>query len=57
MYDKYTARPAVFISCNFIDFSPFYSASNIVLDSIKTAIICAFSAFLQNPKIRVRKVH
>ena len=24
---------------------------------IKTAIIRAFSAFLQNPKIRVRKVH
>lgn len=57
MYDKYTARLRFFISCNFIDFSPFYSASNIVLDSIKTAIICAFSAFLQNPKIRVRKVH
>lgn len=23
MYDKYTARPAVFLSCNFIEFSPF----------------------------------
>lgn len=31
MYDKYTARPAVFLSCNFIEFSPFYSALNIVL--------------------------
>ncbi len=30
MYDKYTARPAVFLSCNFIEFSPFYSALNIV---------------------------
>lgn len=30
MYDKYTARPAVFVSCNFIEFSPFYSALNIV---------------------------
>ena len=30
MYDKYTARPAVFLSCNFIEFSPFYSALNMV---------------------------
>lgn len=30
MYDKYTARPAVFLSCSFIEFSPFYSALNIV---------------------------
>ena len=30
MYDKYTARPAVFLSCNFIEFSPFYSALNIL---------------------------
>ena len=22
MYDKYTARPAVFISCNFIEWGP-----------------------------------
>ena len=29
MYDKYTARPAVFLSCNFIEFSLFYSALNI----------------------------
>ena len=32
MYDKYTARPAVFLSCNFIEFSPFYSALNIVFE-------------------------
>lgn len=31
MYDKYTARPAVFLSCNFIEFSPFYSALYVII--------------------------
>lgn len=38
MYDKYTARPAVFLSCNFIEFSPFYSALNIVFGAPRNAV-------------------
>ena len=41
MYDKYTARPAVFLSCNFIDFSPFYSALGIVFGGPKR-YFCTF---------------
>ena len=41
MYDKYTARIAVFISSNFKI----------------TAIICNILIFRQNLKIRVREVH
>ena len=49
MYDKYTARPAVFLSCNFIEFSPFYSALNIqcVKHSIRgpRGILCTRGAY------------
>lgn len=38
MYDKYTARPAVFLSCNFIEFSPFYSALNIVFGAPRDTV-------------------
>ena len=43
MYDKYTARPAVFLSCNFIEFSPFYSALNIVFGTPR-GILCTRGA-------------
>ncbi len=42
MYDKYTARPAVFLSCNFIEFSPFYSALNIVFEVV---MLCTRGAY------------
>lgn len=42
MYDKYTARPAVFLSCNFIEFSPFYSALNIVFG---VGMLCTRGAY------------
>ena len=44
MYDKYTARPAVFLSCNFIEFSPFYSALNIVFGGPR-GILCTRGAY------------
>lgn len=40
MYDKYTARPAVFLSCNFIEFSPFYSAINVIIGVFKRYLWC-----------------
>lgn len=52
MYDKYTARPAVFLSCNFIEraprdteypwglWSPFYSAINVIIGVFKRYLWC-----------------